>query len=98
MNSKWQRREKKKESERNRVIMHGKGMKRVENDLENRRKYKTVSVGMTFTDESKNRELKVVRKHDYLEDHWFCACTNNPIEVLYSYSETFILRNIKFAP
>lgn len=92
---KWERRDKKKEKDnKNRHVMH-KGMKRIENDLENRKKYNTVTPGFEFVDESKNRELKVVRRHDYVEGSWFCEMTNGSVEVLYSYTETFILGNRK---
>lgn len=96
MNWKWERREKKHSAEKSREIMHGKGLKRVENDLENRKKYKSVFVGMKFSDEKHNRQLEVVRKCDIDPDYWMCQNELSNVEVLYRYKTEFILNNIKF--
>lgn len=90
---KWERREEKENKKKNAMGMHGKGMKRLLNDLEHRPK---VEVGMTFVDEKHNRELTVVQKTEYGSDMWLCKSQFTNTDALYAYDEAFILKHRTF--
>ena len=88
---KWERREQRENKKKNSMKMHGKGMKRVENDLEHRPK---VEPGMMFVDEKRNRELTVVQKTE--SGIWLCKSQFTNTTTLYGYDEEFILKHRTF--
>lgn len=94
MTDKWLRREKKEKSKKSRMPVHGRSLKTLGLFRYYNTVYDTVLVGMVFKDDSKARVLRVVRKHDFIEDSWFCSREDNNVEVLYAYKRTFILKNL----
>lgn len=83
----WERRDERKQSQKNAMIMHGKGLKRVENDLENRN-----LTGTIFTDPESGRKFEVKRRDDDRKGLWVCYALDS-IEVLYYFKEKFIIDN-----